>query len=170
MDHGVFQQIGTPKAIYQRPSNLFVASFIGQTNIVKGKLVLENEETYLEFKNGYRLLLNNVLKDYHYDQEVVVSIRPEEFQIVPEDTGLTAITDNFAFLGHNTNYYVTTFGDQRIKISQESSIEEIIEEDSEVSIYINAKKINVFTADGETNIIEGVVDDNAQYRVKDRID
>ena len=170
MDHGVFQQIGTPKAIYQRPSNLFVASFIGQTNIVKGKLVVENEQTYLEFNNGYRLMLNNVLKDYHFDQDVVVSIRPEEFQIVPEDTGLTAITDNFAFLGHNTNYYVTTFGDQRIKISQESSIDEIIEEDSEVSIYINAKKINVFTADGETNIIEGAVDDNAQYRAKDRID
>ena len=54
MDHGVLQQVGTPKGVYQRPSNLFVASFIGQTNIVKARLVVEDEQAYLEFRCGDR--------------------------------------------------------------------------------------------------------------------
>ena len=170
MDKGQFQQIGTPKAIYQRPANLFVSSFIGQTNILKGKLVVENEKAFVEFKNGFRLEMNNVLEEHMLDQDVIISIRPEEFQIVTQDTGLVAKTDNSAFLGHNTNYYVTLFGDERIKISQESSIDEIIEADSDVFVHINTEKINVFTADGKINILKGVSDDNAQYKVKDRID
>ncbi len=45
MNHGgVIQQIGVPEEIYQRPANLFVASFIGQTNILTGKLVKKKKE------------------------------------------------------------------------------------------------------------------------------
>ena len=170
MDHGVLQQVGTPKGVYQRPSNLFVASFIGQTNIVKARLVVEDGQAYLDFKCGYRQKIDGLLDEYKFDQEVIVSIRPEEFRIVPEDTGLVAKTDTFEFLGENTNYYVTAFDGQRIKISQESSIEEIVKKDSNVFLHINDKKINVFTEDGKTNIIKGVIDDNAQYKTKDRID
>jgi iron(III) transport system ATP-binding protein len=164
MKLGEIQHIGTPKDIYQRPANLFVASFIGQTNLVNAKLVLEQEQTILEFKNGYRLHIEGVLEDHQVNQDVVVSIRPEEFSIVTEDTGLMGITDNYAFLGQNTNYFVTTFGDQRIEIVQESSIDNIIKPKSEVFLAINTKKINVFTADGAKNIIKGVSNDNEQYR------
>ena len=38
MNAGVIQQIGTPKAIYQRPANLFVSTFIGRSNILNGTL------------------------------------------------------------------------------------------------------------------------------------
>src|SRR5699024_8166296 len=38
MNQGVIQQVGTPKAIYQRPANLFVATFIGRSNILPGEL------------------------------------------------------------------------------------------------------------------------------------
>ena len=40
MNNGIIQQIGTPKQIYDKPINIFVASFIGNPpmNIIKGKL------------------------------------------------------------------------------------------------------------------------------------
>lgn len=164
MKLGEIQHIGTPKDIYQRPANLFVASFIGQTNLVNAKLVVEQEKTILEFNNGYRLHIEGVEEEQQVNQDVVVSIRPEEFSIVSEDTGLTGITDNYAFLGQNTNYFVTTFDNQRIEIVQESSIDNIIKPNSEVYLAINTKKINVFTADGSKNIIKGVSNDYEQYR------
>ena len=34
MKGGVIQHVGTPRDIYQRPKNVFVATFIGRTNIV----------------------------------------------------------------------------------------------------------------------------------------
>ena len=38
MNHGDIQQIGTPKNLYQRPANLFVANFIGRTNIMRAPI------------------------------------------------------------------------------------------------------------------------------------
>ena len=39
MKDGDIQHIGTPKNIYQRPANLFVSTFIGRTNVLKGQLL-----------------------------------------------------------------------------------------------------------------------------------
>lgn len=164
MKDGEIQHIGKPKDIYQRPANLFVASFIGQTNLVKAKLVVEGSETYVEFSNNYRLLMKTIKDQHKTNQPVVVSIRPEEFNIVSEDTGLKAITENFAFLGLNTNYFARTFSDDRIEIVQESSIDEIIEPNSEVFLKIKAEKINIFTEDGRTNLVSGVSNDYDQYK------
>lgn len=163
MNAGQIQHIGTPKDIYQRPANLFVASFIGQTNLIKATLQVDHDKTYLEFEHGYRLHIDGVEEEHKHNQPVIVSIRPEEFSIVNEDTGLVAITDNFAFLGQNTNYFVSAFNDQRIEIIQESSIDSIIQPNSRVNLAINAKKINVFTENGEKNIIKGVSNDYGKH-------
>ncbi len=39
MNQGRIQHIGTPKDIYQRPANLFVATFIGKSNVLSGRTV-----------------------------------------------------------------------------------------------------------------------------------
>ena len=39
MDHGVIEQIGTPETIYNRPSSLFVADFVGAANLIPGRAV-----------------------------------------------------------------------------------------------------------------------------------
>lgn len=36
MDHGVIRQIGSPRDIYDRPANVFVAGFMGTTNLLEG--------------------------------------------------------------------------------------------------------------------------------------
>lgn len=163
MDLGEIQHIGTPKDVYQRPANLFVASFIGQTNIVDANLEVENDKTYLVFENGYKLEVHNILKDYQENQKVKVSIRPEEFTIVSEETGLQAVTEDYSFLGLNTVYNVKAFEDMRIQIIQESSIKDIINPKETVNLKINTKKINIFTEDGKKNIVEGVNNDNEVY-------
>ena len=155
---------GAPKDIYQRPANLFVASFIGQTNLIEAKLRVEKDETFVIFKNGYQLKINTVSEEHKHDQSVIVSIRPEEFEIVEQDTGLTAVMDNYAFLGLNTNYFAHAFDDKRIEIVQESSIEEIIEPNSTVFLRIKAEKINIFTENGQINIVKGVANDYDQYK------
>lgn len=44
MKDGVIQHVGTPKNIYQRPANLFVSTFIGRSNVMNAKLVVEAAE------------------------------------------------------------------------------------------------------------------------------
>ena len=52
MRHGVVQQIGSPDAIYERPGNMFVASFLGNPsiNFIEGSLAEENGR--LLFRRG----------------------------------------------------------------------------------------------------------------------
>ena len=47
MNSGVLQHVGTPKDIYQRPSNLFVATFIGRSNILDGALKVKDGKAVL---------------------------------------------------------------------------------------------------------------------------
>ena len=110
MNLGEIQHIGTPKTLYQRPANLFVSSFIGRTNIFEGKLKVTSGKTILCLENGYEVELKNVLEQYRQDQDVKVSIRPEEFVINVDGKGIPARIDDSVFLGLNTHYFVTTAG------------------------------------------------------------
>ena len=49
MDAGKIQQVGTPKDIYNEPRNAFVADFIGESNIVDGKMI---KDYYVEFSGA----------------------------------------------------------------------------------------------------------------------
>jgi multiple sugar transport system ATP-binding protein len=88
MRGGVVQQIGAPEAIYERPSNMFVASFLGNPpiNFLKGRL---QRMTYgLVFRNAdvaMTLPAEAAQKLSGYDgREVVVGIRAED---VAEEVG-----------------------------------------------------------------------------------
>ena len=163
MNAGIIQHVGTPKSIYQRPANLFVATFIGRSNVIKGKLVVDGGKTYLETLSGYRAEIHTVRPEQQKEQEITLSVRPEEFLLDRDSTeGISAIVDDCVFLGLNTHYFVHLSSGEEVEIIQESSIDSIIEPGSEIKLKINTDKVNLFTADGEENILTGVCNDCAK--------
>ena len=163
MKAGVIQHVGTPKSIYQRPANLFVATFIGRSNVIKGKLVVDGGKTYLETLSGYRAEIHTVRPEQQKEQEITLSVRPEEFLLDRDSTeGISAIVDDCVFLGLNTHYFVHLSSGEEVEIIQESSIDSIIKPGSEIKLKINTDKVNLFTADGEENILTGVCNDCAK--------
>ena len=163
MNAGVIQHVGTPKSIYQRPANLFVATFIGRSNVIKGKLVVDGGKTYLETLSGYRAEIHTVRPEQQKEQEITLSVRPEEFLLDRDSTeGISAIVDDCVFLGLNTHYFVHLSSGEEVEIIQESSIDSVIEPGSETKLKINTDKVNLFTADGEENILTGVCNDCAK--------
>ena len=163
MNAGVIQHVGTPKSIYQRPANLFVATFIGRSNVIKGKLVVDGGKTYLETLSGYRAEIHTVRPEQQKEQEITLSVRPEEFLLDRDSTeGISAIVDDCVFLGLNTHYFVHLSSGEEVEIIQESSIDSVIEPGSEIKLKINTDKVNLFTADGEENILTGVCNDCAK--------
>ncbi len=162
MKDGVIQHIGTPKNIYQRPANLFVATFIGRTNVISGKLVVEDGRTFILTKCGYRTEISGVKPEYRSNRDIKLSIRPEELRLSPyEGGGMEAEVKSCVFLGLNTHYFVTLSTGEDAEIIQESSIDSIIGKGTKIKLTINTEKVNLFTDDGEDNILEGVVNDNA---------
>ncbi len=172
MNLGVIQHIGTPKDIYQRPANLFVANFIGRTNIINAKLVVENDVAKLVFADGYEIVMDNILPEEKKSQDVVVTIRPEEV-VINNEEGINAKVSESVFLGLNTHYYVLSDtvrcvqseekDDNRIELIQESQIDDIIPDGTDVKLKLKAEKINIFTADGSKNIVKGVKNDKELY-------
>ena len=156
MNKGVIQHVGSPKNIYQRPANIFVATFIGRSNIVEGELVIKNGIPHLKLDN-YEVAMPNVKEEYRTPQKIQVSIRPEELVVNRgAGEGIRAVIEDSTFLGLNTHYFMRMKNGLQLESIHESTIDSIIEPGTEVSFTVKAEKINLFTADGSINILEGV--------------
>lgn len=165
MNAGDIQQIGTPKVLYQRPANLFVATFIGRTNVIDAQLLEENGKAYLVLPGGYRVLAETIRKQETKNQKVKVSIRPEELIVdINAKDGIKAVIDDAVFLGLNTHYFVHLQDGEKAEIIQESKIDSIIEKGTEIRLGVKTEKINVFNESGEYNLVEGVVNDYDIYK------
>ncbi|MBQ5797255.1 MAG: ABC transporter ATP-binding protein [Firmicutes bacterium] len=163
MSAGVIQHVGTPKNIYQRPANLFVSTFIGRSNVLNGKLEVKDGKTYIVTPGGYKAEMTNLKEQYKEDQDIVLSVRPEEFLLNPEthDEGILAKVDDCVFLGLMTHYFVHLESGEEVEIIQESSIDSIIEPGTMIKLTLNTDKVNIFTADGSDNMLTGVQNDCA---------
>jgi len=143
---GVIQQIGRPKELYHRPQNLFVATFIGHTNVLKGTLSKKNAV----FANGYTITSENFVDDQECD--VQISVRPEEFILHEPGTaqeGIKGTVKSSTFLGLNTQIVVTLETGEDVEIIRESSYKEEIVPGSEILLTVKADKVNIFKNDEE---------------------
>ncbi|MBO7349544.1 MAG: ABC transporter ATP-binding protein [Spirochaetales bacterium] len=167
MNAGDIQQIGTPKILYQRPANLFVATFIGHTNVIDAELKVVKGKAVLVLPGGYEVEMPNILKDEIKNRKVIASIRPEELVVNKEATdGIKATVDDAVFLGLNTHYFVHFENGVKAEIVQESLIDSIIEKGTVIYLGVKKEKINIFDEDGKHNLVEGVLNDLDAYGAK----
>ena len=94
MNDGEIVQSGTPVDIYDEPINHFVATFIGESNILPGVMI----EDYLVEFNGKRF--ESVDGGMRPNEPVEVVIRPEDLQItLPEEGKLQVRVETQLFRG-----------------------------------------------------------------------
>lgn len=161
MQGGIIQHIGTPQNIYQRPANLFVSTFIGRSNILEGVLTVKDGQCRIQL-GDYEAVMDNVQNQYRENQKILVSIRPEELVMHREsDKAIKATVDDCVFLGLNTHYFMHLENGKEVESIQESTIDSIIPRGTAISLALNVEKINLFTADGSANILQGVRNDCA---------
>ncbi|MBR1606639.1 MAG: ABC transporter ATP-binding protein [Clostridia bacterium] len=166
MNGGVIQHVGTPKNIYQRPANTFVATFIGRSNILKGEMDVEGGRAVVSLPTGYRAAFDTVAPENLRKQPVILCARPEELIVeTGEGDGLKAVIDSCVFLGLNTHYFVHLLTGEKAEIIQESSIDSIIKPGTQVRLRLNTQKANLFTQDGSRNLLTGVENDLAKEAV-----
>ena len=145
MKLGVIQQVGDPQGIYDDPSNLFVANFLGTPpiNIFKGRI--SNGQLYI----GSEAVLE---RPDLADQEVLVGIRPEGF-IYDENGKFTLDLDHIEVMGRDKSV-VSTHAE-----STKPTVRSII--DSDVKLPADAKqltfnlkpnKVHLFNAETEERI------------------
>lgn len=161
MNKGVIQHCGEPKNIYLRPANLFVATFIGKSNVMEGRLLMKEGVCLLEFPGGYQVEVPAILKKERKNRPVTVSVRPEEFVLEPySDTkrgqGIIATVQDHVFLGSNTHYFLKMENGETVEAMEESDMDSQIKAGSKVLLTVKAKKINVFDKETTDSLMEGV--------------
>tara|TARA_B110000444_G_scaffold169886_1_gene158775 strand:+ start:300 stop:1349 length:1050 start_codon:yes stop_codon:yes gene_type:complete len=140
MDKGVIQQIGTPKQIYEKPINTFVASFIGNPpmNLIKGKI-----------KDGSFLSKNIKIKNFKYiNNEYILGFRAEDATINNGNIGnITGPIFSIELLGDSVMVTVkieNCFISVKMSNTYDASI------GNEVNISILSTKCQIF--DNETGL------------------
>ncbi|MEK3889297.1 ABC transporter ATP-binding protein [Bacillus sp. FSL K6-3431] len=104
INQGKIQQSGTPIDIYDEPINRFVADFIGESNIVKGKMI---QDYQVEFGGKQFECVDQGLNP---NEPVEIVIRPEDLEITSRDQGkLKVKVDSQLFRG--VHYEICCYDD-----------------------------------------------------------
>lgn len=85
MNHGIIEQIGPAATLYEHPVNPFVAGFVGNCNLIKGRfLYREGEQVVVETELGKIQCTFRGSEAEKADQnEVTLAIRPEKITYNP---------------------------------------------------------------------------------------
>ncbi len=151
MDFGVIQHIGTPQEIYHRPSNTFVATFIGRTNFVDAHYLANKK---LVEVGEYNFKVDNISLEKNND--VILSVRPEDFLFHEEaKTSLKGVIKDSFFLGLNTHQLVELqHNKQLVEVIRESSLENELPIGEKISLSIKGHKVNLFSKDSKENLVK----------------
>ena len=149
MNHGVIQQCDTPKNIYNTPSNIFVADFIGSPsmNLIKGKLINQNGELFFSSNDQTKIPLNkyNFRNKINEDEkEITLGIRPEHIYIEKNASNNFEIkvkSELSEYIGHE-QIITFDFSEQQLLGKFSSTIN--IEINKEFKLNIDINQLSVF--------------------------
>ena len=147
MSDGEIQQIGTPEDIYNEPKNLFVADFIGESNIFKGKMV---GKKLVEFGGA----VFECVDDYAADTMIDAVVRPEDVEIT--EPGKGKIQGEVIACDFKGIFYVTAIKTDRAEIEVHNL--KSFDIGDKVGIDLAPDSIHIIPYDASINHFEGVLE------------
>jgi len=110
MNNARVEQIGTPPDLYFRPASVFAANFLGESNLVAGRLTSHHGNPALRLDNGILLTLadNDAIQRHDANDAVNGMLRPESIRLgehaprTSDDVTLTATVRGVRFAGSVT--------------------------------------------------------------------
>lgn len=156
MSDGMIQQIGTPEEIYNEPKNVFVADFIGESNIYDGKMTGKKKVKFCgaEF---------DCLDDMPVGAKVDVVVRPEDINMTtPEKGTISGIVESVIFKGMHYEIIVVC-GESEVVIQSTRNAKE----GDTIGMTIEPDGIHVIMAETNHNIFAGELTRNYTVRFAD---
>ena len=162
MRDGFIQQIGTPQEVFDHPSNLFVAGFIGspQMNFFDAKLN-KNGDTYSVTVCGNEVVLpadkQAALKANGVEaQEITLGIRPDHITLA-EGQGIEATVDVTELMGSTIHMHVNIDGRDSIiilpTIDLDSDTRSSFAYGAKVNVAFGGNVVHMFSKETEMNLI-----------------
>lgn len=122
MKDGLLQQCDTPRALYDRPANVFVAGFMGSPpmNLMEGVVAWDGVRVPGETVPVPRALLDRSAARVA-DGKVMVGFRPDALETVHADEGLAVNVGVVEELGSDAYVYGTLAGQDAVAVRETTS-------------------------------------------------
>ena len=122
MSKGRVLQVGSPEEVYEHPANRFVADFIGNVNLIEGKLSVD-EPDHCAIATGIGVVSVGHGISGALNMPVAVAIRPEKLEIskTRPDVGVNLFSGTvkeIAYFGSYNTYIVLASDGGRLKITE----------------------------------------------------
>lgn len=163
MNSGRIEQLGHPADIYELPRTVFVANFLGQSNLIKGAPAGRSGEDVLVSAFGASFAVP-AARSFATGADVIVGVRPEKMTIldavddrrVPEAHNRVhgTVTD-VSYSGVSTQYLVRTPWDQELVVFEQNAV---VGDRSEVGdeVVVHWSPQHTFGLDGSAGTSVGV--------------
>jgi putative spermidine/putrescine transport system ATP-binding protein len=142
---GRIEQIDTPEALYERPATPFVASFIGENNMLPGNIQTRNgDEVAIRFSGGGLLQARSQTSCKPGD-EIILSIRPENIRRASAGVGqhVSATVIDVVYLGDQRRILVEADGIGRLVFKTGADGEKPITRGERIDIELSASTCRV---------------------------
>ncbi len=128
MNAGVIEQMGRPADLYDNPATTFVANFLGQSNLVHGRVVKADSDHLVVDVAGERVGVRRDRARSH-SGEVLIGVRPEKVHLTPageeNSTGGNrlggALVSDVSFTGTSTQYLVRLASGQELTVFEQNT-------------------------------------------------
>ncbi|WP_116135068.1 ABC transporter ATP-binding protein [Tropicimonas sp. IMCC34043] len=121
MNGGQIRQIGGPREIYDRPTDRFVADFIGETNFLAVEVLdFADEQARLRLPSGAEIAAHAPAEGIPRGA-ATLAIRPEHTSLCdPEGAALKGKLSDIVYFGTDTHYHVALDGDTRFVLREQN--------------------------------------------------
>ena len=148
MNQGRIEQIVTPQEIYEEPSNLYVARFVGEINILPARIMsVPGEGIYIADISGRRFTLRTS-RPFAAGDRVNVLLRPEDIRVYahdderPEGPYLTGRIEETVYKGATVDISIALDSGETLSVAEFFN-----EDDAEIS-YNRGERVAVTWVDG----------------------
>jgi ABC-type Fe3+/spermidine/putrescine transport system ATPase subunit len=120
MRDGIIEQLGAPRALYERPRSEFVAGFLGASNFFDARVIAPDTVEIA----GQRMKLDG---DHDVGAALRIAVRPEKIALhrSPADHGVPARVREIVYRGATTHLYLDSAAGPIIAYEQNTAMETI---------------------------------------------
>ncbi len=129
MNAGVIEQMGEPSALYEDPATTFAANFLGQSNLVAGRILERDADTVLLDVQGSKLIAPAARARHAAQTDAWVGVRPEKVFLAhtgsETDDGSNmlrgAVVTDVSFVGVSTQYLAKLPWGQELMVFEQNT-------------------------------------------------
>ncbi len=111
-EDGEIEQVGTPKEIYEFPASVFVAQFVGTTNMISGTLTAHEGSLQVTAEKLGNFVVQQTQEPWFVEgSQAIISIRPEKIELSLRplegfDNKVEGIVAAIVYHGRSTQYNI----------------------------------------------------------------